>query len=89
MRLTNQEVAAMETFHNIQELHIIRFTFLETLSGEFIAMTGYGIYVYLTPVDIDQLFNHFLNHDTPIRKFARQCVKDTLRLALEKRSERG
>ena len=81
----------MEAFNNIQELHIIRLAFFETLSGEFIAMTGYGIYVYLTPVDIDQLFNHFLNHDhdTPIRKFARQCVKDTLRIALEKRSQRG
>ena len=79
----------MEASNNIQELHIIRLAFFETLSGEFIAMTGYGIYVYLTPVDIDQLFNHYLNHGTPIRKFARQCVKDTLRLALEKRSQRG
>lgn len=79
----------METFHSSEKLHIIRFTFLETLSGEFIAMTGYGIYVYLTPVDIDQLFNDFLHRDTPIRKFARQCVKDTLRLALEKRARHG
>jgi len=78
----------METFNEAQELHIIRFTFFETLSGEFIAMTGYGVYVYLTPVDIDQLFNHYLNHSVPIRRFARQCVKDTLRLALERRSQR-
>lgn len=79
----------METYTEIQELHVVRLAFFEILSGEFIAITGYGIYVYLTPVDIDQLFQHFLNNDTPIRKYARQCVKDTLRIALEKRTQRG
>ncbi len=79
----------METYTKAPELYIIRLTFFETLSGEFVSITGYGIYVYLTPVDIDQLFNHFLSLNTPIRKFARQCVKDTLRIALEKRAEQG
>ncbi len=79
----------METNNNIQELHAIRLVFFETLTGEFLSMTGYGIYVYLTPVDIDQLFNHFIKHDTPIRKFARQCVKDTVRLTLKEHARRG
>ncbi len=79
----------METYTQPTELYVIRLTFFETLSGEFISMTGYGIYVYLTPVDIDQLFNHFISLNMPIRKFARQCVKNTLRVAQEKRAQRG
>lgn len=68
----------MEAFNDIRELHLSRFTFIETLSGEFVAMTGYGVYVYLNPVDIDQLFNRYLAHGMPIRDFARQCVKNVL-----------
>lgn len=77
----------METYTKTTELYVIRLTFFETLSGEFISMTGYGIYVYLTPVDIDELFNHFISLNTPIRKFARQCVKDALRVVQEKRAQ--
>lgn len=68
----------METFKEINEIHIERFAFIETLSREFIAKTGCGIYVYLSPLDIDELFNHYLNLGMPMRVFARQCIKNIL-----------
>ena len=68
----------METSIEISELYNTRSTFIENLSGEFVAMTGHGVYVYLSPVEIDQLFSSFLNHSMPIRTIARQCIKNVL-----------
>ena len=77
----------METFVDVNELHIARVIFFEMLSGEFIAMTGYGVYVYLSPVDIDHLFNKFLEHSVlmPVKTYTRQCVKNAVKLSVEKR----
>lgn len=66
----------METSHKISSDYIERFAFIETLSREFVDMTGCGIYVFLNPLDVDQLFDKYLNLDLPIRVFARQCVKN-------------
>jgi hypothetical protein len=52
--------------------------FIETLSSEFVAITGYGVYVYLNPIDIDQLFRNYINRGIPARIFAQQCVKKTV-----------
>ena len=61
------------------DLYLARFAFIETLSREFIAMTGCGIYAYLNPVDVDQLFNSYRNlADMPIRTFARRCIRNVL-----------
>ena len=61
-----------------EKKYVARFAFIETLSAESIAMTGHGIYVYMSPFDIEQLFDHYQNLGMPIRDFARQCVKNVL-----------
>lgn len=66
----------METNNEMDSMYSERFVFIETLSREFVAMTGYGVYVFLSPLDIDQLFTQFLSVDLSIRMFARQCVRN-------------
>ncbi|QPK64308.1 hypothetical protein IVG45_04895 [Methylomonas sp. LL1] len=66
----------METFSEINDMYVERFAFIEMLSREFVAMTGCGVYVYLNPLDVDQLFNNYQNLRMPIRAFARQCIKN-------------
>jgi len=48
--------------------------FLDALSGEFIARSGHGAYVYLNPFDIYQMFKDYLNHPIPVREFVKQRV---------------
>ena len=55
-----------------------RFAFIETLSSEFLFRTGYGVYVFLDPVDVELLFEAYCGGDAPILAFARQCVKKAL-----------
>jgi len=65
----------MSTNNKISDNYIDRFTFIETLSREFIAATGHGIYVHLDPIDIEQLYASFQGMDLPILQFARQCIR--------------
>lgn len=60
------------------EIDLARSAFIETLSDEFIATTGYGAYAYLNPIDIDRLFKQYLKHSASIRDFAKICVKSNL-----------
>ncbi|MDD2759597.1 MAG: hypothetical protein PHH11_04825 [Methylomonas sp.] len=55
-----------------------RFAFIETLSSEFLSRTGFGVYVFLNPLDVDQLFEAYCGGELPILAFARQCVRKTL-----------
>jgi len=57
---------------------VARFVFIETLSAESISRTGYGIYVLLTPVEIEELYIAYQNLSSPIKDYARQCVKKAL-----------
>ncbi|WP_020482256.1 hypothetical protein [Methylomonas sp. MK1] len=69
----------MKTSSNeISQLSNTRTLFVETLSQQFIALTGCGVYVYLNPVDINGLFNQYLSDTLSINTFARQCVKNVL-----------
>ncbi len=69
----------MKTSYNeIRELNNERTAFFETLSQQFIAVTGCGVYVYLNPVDINGLFNQFIDGNMPIQIFVRQCVKNVV-----------
>jgi len=68
----------MKTINIVNPLYVKRFAFIETLSSEFVAMTGYGVYVYLNPIDIDRLFNKYQHLSVPVRAFARQCVQNVL-----------
>lgn len=67
------------THHEVIELNNERMAFFETLSQQFIAVTGCGVYVYLNPVDINGLFNQFMNGNMPIQIFVQECVKNVLR----------
>ncbi|WP_082879748.1 hypothetical protein [Methylomonas methanica] len=60
------------------QLSQTRTLFFETLSQQFIALTGCGVYVYLNPVDINGLFNEYLSDTLSINTFARQCVKNVM-----------
>lgn len=66
------------TYNDLSELNNERTAFFETLSQQFIVVTGCGVYVYLSPVDINGLFNQFMNGNLPIQMFVRQCVKNVL-----------
>lgn len=68
----------MESFNEINDMYVERLAFIETLSREFVDMTGCGIYVFLSPLAVDQLFNNFVTLGMPIRAFARQCVRNVL-----------
>ena len=67
--MTTQEIGS-------GDIYVARVTFVETLLAESLAITGYGIYIYLSPLDIETLFNMHLNSGSPLREFVRQCVKD-------------
>ncbi len=68
----------METMHQANEIGNLRIVFIETLSRQFIAITGCGIYAYLNPVTINELFNHYLDSNVPINAYARQCVRNVV-----------
>ena len=74
----NRMVNSMNTINNSNEINIIRTIFIETLNDEFTSKTGVGVYVYLAPMDINQLFKDYLHQNKTIRFFAQRCVKNTL-----------
>lgn len=55
-----------------------RFAFIDSLSAESIAISGRGIYVYMSPLEIEQLYGHFQDIGGTVRDFARQCVRAAL-----------
>lgn len=76
IEIIQQKVSVMKTTtKEIRELSTNRTIFIETLSYQFLAATGCGVYVYLTPVDVNGLFNQFSSGNLPIKIFVRQCVK--------------
>lgn len=76
-KLTNpQRVIAMETSNEINQIYIDRFAFIEDLSREFVSMTGCGIYVFLNPSDVEQLFDQYQSLGMSMRMFAKQCVRN-------------
>ena len=61
-----------------EETKVVHAAFLDALSGEFIAKTGCGPYVYLNPVDIQQMFKDYLKHSLSVRDYVKRCVKHYL-----------
>jgi len=49
--------------------------FIEILSDEFTAKTGFGVYAHITPVDVDQAYRQYQLRNAPMRLFAREYVK--------------
>ena len=72
---------SMKTLNNNNEINIIRKIFIETLNDEFTSKTGAGVYAYLAPMDINQLFKEYLHQSRIIKLFAQSCVKNTLERA--------
>lgn len=68
----------MKTSNHKHENQVVHAAFLDALSGEFIARTGCGVYVYLNPVDIYRMFNDYQSHSTPVRDYVKQVVKSFL-----------
>lgn len=59
-----------------EETKVLPEAFLDALSGEFIARSGHGVYVYLNPFDIYQMFIDYLNNTTPVRQYVKQRVNN-------------
>ena len=76
-----QVVNSMNTINNSNEINIIRTIFIETLNDEFTSKTGVGVYVYLAPMDINQLFKDYLHQNRTIRFFAEVCAKKYIPLS--------
>ena len=66
----------MAISNQINDVYVERFAFIEGLSREFLAMTGCGVYVFLNPLDLDQLFDKYQSLGISMRAFARQCVRN-------------
>ena len=49
--------------------------FIEILSDEFTAKTGFGMYAHITPVDVDQAYQQFQLRNAPMRLFVRDYVR--------------
>jgi len=49
--------------------------FIETLSDEFTEKTGFGVYAHITPIDINNAYEQYQQHNAPMRLFAREYVR--------------
>jgi hypothetical protein len=49
--------------------------FIEILSDEFTAKTGFGIYAHITPVDVNQAYQQCQLRNAPMRLFAKEYVR--------------
>ena len=68
----------MKTQNSNELTNQTRSAFIETLSAEFIAQTGVGVYVYLSPIAINQLFKEYMQHRESIRIFTKKFVRTVL-----------
>ncbi|MGZ4994975.1 MAG: hypothetical protein ACXWE9_06100 [Methylobacter sp.] len=50
--------------------------FIEILSDEFTARTGFGVYAHITPIDVDQAYRQYQQRNAPMRLFVREYVRD-------------
>lgn len=76
---TTKEVI-MSTQNESSEELFARTAFIETLSDEFMTLTGVGVYAYLNPLEINRLFNQYLKQALSLRQFVRSCVRQTYAL---------
>ena len=65
----------MKTSTQLHEKQVVHAAFLDALSGEFIARTGCGTYVYLNPIEVHRLFNDYQQCKAPIREYVKQTVR--------------
>ncbi len=69
----------MKALNSSSETSVARAVFIETLSDEFMTTTGYGVYAYLNPIAINQLFKQYLQQQsTSLRKFVKTYVRNSV-----------
>ncbi len=68
----------MNTLNYQDDINAVRETFIQALSDEFTARSGFGVYAYLGPLDINQLFKTYLRQRLPLRPFIKPHVKRLL-----------
>ncbi len=66
----------MKVLNQNDEINMVRAVFIETLSDEFTSKTGVGVYAYLAPMDINQLFKQYLHQSNPLRFFTKCIVRN-------------
>ena len=66
----------MSAIYESSTVEASRLAFIDTLTAEFTMRTGVGVYVYLTPVDINGLFRRYLKERQTIAIFVRQYVRN-------------
>lgn len=66
----------MKIIYESRTVAMTRLTFIEILSAEFTSRTGVGVYVYLTPIDINSLFRVYLTNSESISIFVRDYVRN-------------
>lgn len=49
--------------------------FIEILSDEFTAKTGFGAYAHITPMDVDQAYQQYQRRNVPMRLFVHEYVQ--------------
>lgn len=52
--------------------------FIEALSDEFTEKTGFGVYAYLAPTELTQVYQELQQRQQPIRKFVSEYVREHL-----------
>jgi len=50
-------------------------TFIEILSDEFTAKTGFGVYAHITPTDVDRAYQEYQLSNVPMRLFVRKYIQ--------------
>ncbi len=49
--------------------------FIDILSDEFTAKTGFGVYAHITVGDVSQAYQQYQQRNAPMRMFAREYVR--------------
>lgn len=61
--------------YNIAIINARRLEFIDTLSQEFFLVKGYGVYAYLSTIDVIRLFERFLARGLSAKAFAKEYVR--------------
>jgi hypothetical protein len=60
--------------NNINTTNEERLEFISHLRDAFLTTKGYGIYAYLSPIDVNNLFEKYSKTNIPARDFAKKYV---------------
>ena len=58
----------------IKKHNVDREEFIETLNEEFLIAKGYGVYAYLSAIDVIRLYEHFMTEGGALKSFIKKYV---------------